>query len=151
MIVFDLACADGHVFEAWFGSSADYEDQRARKLVACPICGQSDVAKTVMAPNVGTKGNRASAPVPMRSGGQHPPAEMKAMLAALAKAQAKMLEGSEHVGSRFADEARAIHDGDAPERAIHGQATIAEARSLADDGVPVVPLPMPFVPPEASH
>jgi len=151
MIVFDLACADGHVFEAWFGSSADYEDQRARKLVACPICGQSDVAKTVMAPNVGTKGNRASAQVPMRGGGQPAPAEMKAMLAALAKAQAKMLEGSEHVGSRFADEARAIHDGDAPERAIHGQATIAEARSLADDGVPVVPLPMPFVPPEASH
>ena len=151
MIVFDLACADGHVFEAWFGSSADYEDQRARKLVACPICGQSDVAKTVMAPNVGAKGNRASAQVPMRGGGQPAPAEMKAMLAALAKAQAKMLEGSEHVGSRFADEARAIHDGDAPERAIHGQATIAEARSLADDGVPVVPLPMPFVPPEASH
>ena len=151
MIVFDLACADGHVFEAWFGSSADYEDQRARKLLSCPICGQSEVAKTVMAPNVGAKGNRASAPVAMRSGGPPAPAEMKEMLAALARAQAKMLEGSEHVGARFADEARAIHDGDAPERAIHGQATIAEARSLADDGVPVVPLPMPFVPPEASH
>ena len=151
MIVFDLACGQGHVFEAWFGSSADYEDQRARKLVACPICGASDVAKAVMAPNVGAKGNRASAPVPMRSSGPPAPAEMKTMLAALAKAQAKMLEGSEHVGARFADEARAIHDGDAPERAIHGRATAEEARSLADDGVPVMPLPMPFVPPDASH
>ena len=151
MIVFDLACADGHVFEAWFGSSADYEEQRARGLVACPICGDSDIAKAVMAPNVSAKGNRSSKPVPIRSGGPPAPAEMKAMLTALAKAQAKILEGSEHVGARFADEARAIHDGDAPERAIHGQATVEEARSLVEDGVPVMPLPLPVVPPEVSH
>lgn len=151
MIVFDLACADRHIFEAWFGSSADYEEQRARGLVVCPICGDSEVAKAVMAPNVGAKGNRSSKPVPMRSGGAPAPAEMKAMLTALAKAQAKILEGSEHVGARFADEARAIHDGDAPERAIHGQATVEEARSLVEDGVPVVPLPLPVVPPEVTH
>jgi hypothetical protein len=76
---------------------------------------------------------------------------MKAILAALAKAQAKMLEGSEHVGARFADEARAIQDGHAPERPIHGQASVEEARSLVEDGVPVVPLPLPVVPPEVSH
>lgn len=151
MIVFDLSCGAGHVFEAWFGSSADYEDQRGRGLVACPICGAREVAKAVMAPNVGAKGNRAAAPVPMRSGGPPAPADMKKLLAALATAQAKMLEGSEHVGARFADEARAIHDGDAPERPIHGQATLAEAKALADDGVPVAPLPLPIVPPEASH
>ena len=151
MIVFDLACGAGHVFEAWFGSSADYEDQRGRGLVSCPICGASEVTKAVMAPNVGAKGNRAPAALPMRSGGAPAPAEMKAMLAVLAKAQARLLEGSEHVGSRFADEARAIHDGDAPERPIHGQATHEEAKALIEEGVPVAPLPLPIVPPDVAN
>ena len=150
MIVFDLACADGHVFEAWFGSTGAYDDQRARGLLACPLCGSAEVAKALMAPNVSAKGNSGSLSVPMR-GGAIAPAEMKTMLAALAKAQAKMLEGSEHVGARFAAEARAIHDGDAPERQIHGQATREEAKALIDEGVPVAPLPLPVVPPEVSH
>ena len=151
MIVFDLSCGTGHVFEAWFGSSADFEDQRGRGLVACPICGETGVEKAVMAPNVSPKGNRGVPAVPMQAGGVPAPAEMKAMLAALAKAQAKALEGSEHVGSRFASEARAIHVGDAPERAIHGQATAQEAKSLIEDGVPVAPLPLPIVPPDTAH
>jgi hypothetical protein len=152
VIVFDLACEAGHVFEAWFGSSGDYDDQRARGLVACPICGAENVAKAVMAPNVGAKGNSSSsAPAVAMRGGAPAPAEMKAMLAMLAKAQAKVLEGSEHVGKRFAREARAIHDGDAAERPIHGQATAEEARGLIEDGVQVAPLPLPIVPPEASN
>src|SRR6478609_1230752 len=61
MIVFDLACNSGHVFEAWFGSTDDYEDQRTRGLVSCPLCGAKQVAKAVMAPNVGPKGNQAPA------------------------------------------------------------------------------------------
>ena len=156
MIVFDLACDSGHVFEAWFGSTDDYEGQRERGLVSCPMCGTKEVAKAVMAPNVGAKGNQAPAlpspndAVPMRAG-TPAPAEMKAMLSALAKAQAEMLSNSEHVGRRFADEARAMHLGDAPERAIHGQATPEEARSLIEDGVPVAALPMPFVPPEVAN
>lgn len=151
MIVFDLGCSAGHVFEAWFGSSADYEDQRERGLVSCPMCGAREVRKAVMAPNVAAKGNRAAATVPMRGGPAPAPAEMKAVLAALAKAQARMLEGSEHVGRRFADEARAIHDGDAPERAIHGVATPDEAKALLDDGVPVAALPLPIAPPGSTH
>jgi hypothetical protein len=152
MIVFDLACPVGHVFEAWFGSSGDYEGQRARGLVSCPICGASEVGKAVMAPNVGSKGNaRATMPVPMH-GGTPSPAEMKTMLAALAQAQAKALEGSEHVGPRFAEEARAIHDGDAEQRPIHGQATREEAKALVEDGVPVAPLPLPLpIVPPVSH
>jgi hypothetical protein len=157
MIVFDLRCGAGHVFEAWFGSTDDYEGQRKRGLVSCPLCGSGEVAKAVMAPNVGPKGNQAPAasraaatpvspPVPMQ-GGMPAPAEMKAMLTALAQAQAKALEGSEHVGKRFAEEARAIHEGDAPERIIHGEATPAQAKALAEDGVPVAHLPFPVVPP----
>jgi len=155
MIVFDLACEAGHVFEAWFGSTDDFEGQQARGLVSCPMCGTKDVAKAVMAPNVGLKGNQltatSSAAVALRGGTPPAPAEMKAMLAALAKAQAELLSQSEHVGHRFADEARAMHLGETPERAIHGHATAEEARSLIEDGVPVAPLPLPIVPPEAAN
>jgi hypothetical protein len=151
MIVFDLSCTGGHVFEAWFGSTADYEGQRARGLVSCPLCGVSDVAKAVMAPNVAPKGNtRTTMPVPMQ-GGTPPPAEVKKMLEALARAQAKVLEGSEHVGSRFADEARAMHEGDATQRPIHGQATREEAKALIEEGISVAPLPLPILPPGVTH
>ena len=142
MIVFDLACPAGHVFEGWFGSTEDYDGQRERGLLSCPICGAADVAKAVQAPRVGAKGN--SSPVPS-------PAQAKAMFRALARAQAKALEGSEHVGARFADEARAIHLGEAEARSIHGQATRAEAQALAEEGVPVAPLPLPVRPPEAQN
>jgi len=156
MIVFDLVCAHAHVFEAWFGSTEDYDKQQARGLVTCPMCGSGEVQKAVMAPNVSPKSNSravvpapkpAAAPVPMQAGAALP-ADVKAALTALAQAQAKALEGSEHVGRRFAAEARAIHTGDAPERIIHGHATAEEAKSLIEDGVPVAPLPFPVVPPE---
>ena len=149
-MVFDLACPASHVFEAWFGSTGDYDGQRARGLIACPICGSAEIAKAVMAPNVAPKGNGAAGTAVSLRGGGVPadPARAKAMLAALAAAQAEVLKGSEHVGARFAAEARAIHDGEAPERQIHGQATIAEAKALVADGVPVAPLPLPLRPPE---
>lgn len=147
MIVFDLRCAGGHVFEAWFGSSADWEDQRTRGLVQCPVCGDGEVVKAVMAPAVPRKGNNSGA-ITLAGGGD---AQRKAMLAAMAAAQTKALEGSDWVGGDFARRARAMHDGDEAHRPIHGQASLAEAKSLADDGVPVAPLPLPVVPPEAKN
>ena len=139
MIIFDLKCgSEGHVFEAWFGSSADYEAQRERGLVACPLCGSTEIAKAPMAPRVGAKGNQA---------GASDPAAMKKMLADIAAVQKKLLDKSEHVGARFPDEARAIHLGDAEARAIHGQASRAEAESLIEDGIPVAPLLFPHVEP----
>lgn len=149
MIVFDLKCAAGHVFEAWFGSSADYEEQRERRLISCPMCGVHDVAKAVMAPRLGSGvAEPAALPVTNAAG---PTGEMKAMLAAIAQMQAKLLEKSEWVGARFADEARAIHHGEADQRQIHGEATIAEAASLAEEGVSLMPLPLPITPPDQSH
>jgi hypothetical protein len=148
VIIFDLRCApQGHVFEGWFGSSADYEEQQARGLVSCPICGSLEVAKAVMAPAVGAKGNRSapSAGGPDLFSGD--PESVKTMLAALAAEQKRMLAASEHVGERFAAEARAIHLGDSEARAIHGRATRAEAESLIEDGVPVAPLPFPVAAP----
>ena len=147
MIVFDLKCANAHVFEAWFGSSADYEAQKARGLIACPLCGDAEVGKAVMAPAVAAKGNRAPAAadaMPVAAGGD---AERKALLAALAKAQARMLEGSTWVGGEFAAQVRDMHEGALPQRSIHGHVTPDEARSLVEDGLPVAPLPFPVLPP----
>jgi hypothetical protein len=138
MIIFDLKCApEGHVFEAWFGSSEDYEAQRARGLVACPICGAGEVDKAPMAPNIPAKGAA--------------PEAVKAVLADMAAAQKKMLAGSDFVGDKFADEARAIHLGESEARAIHGQATPQEAEDLRDEGIPVAPLPFPVPPPETEN
>lgn len=149
MIIFDLRCRpDGHVFEAWFGSSADYEDQQARGLVSCPICGSAIVEKAPMAPAVGRKGAGAGTSTDMVAGD---PEAVKAMLGTIAAMQRKLLERSEWVGPRFASEARAIHVGDKEQRPIHGQATRAEAEQLRDDGVPVAPLLLPIVPPGEEH
>ncbi len=144
MIVFDLKCGGGHVFEAWFGSSGDYESQRERALIACPMCGDARIEKAVMAPNVAAKGNRRRAPAEAKP-------DPKAMIAALAQAQAKLLEGSSYVGMAFADKARAMHLGDEPQAPIHGQASVADARALIDEGVAVAPLLLPVVPPEQRN
>jgi hypothetical protein len=144
MIIFDLRCAPaGHVFEAWFGSSQDYEDQRGRGLVSCPICGAGDVDKAPMAPAVPKKGSGDGAPDLYSSDVE----TVKQMLGALAAMQRKLVEQSDWVGDRFASEARAMHLGEADARAIHGQATRADAESLLEDGIPIAPLLFPVAPP----
>jgi hypothetical protein len=169
VIVFDLKCAaSGHVFEAWFGSSGDFADQTDRGLLACPICGDADVTKAVMAPAVAAKGNSrakstlpvpvpnavpapepSSAPVPMG----HAPdtAKMQAMLQALAKAQGEILKDSTWVGRGFAEQARAMHYGEQDHHSIHGEVAPAEARALIEEGVEVAPLLLPVVPPQAKN
>lgn len=145
MIVFDLRCGQDHVFEAWFGSSAAYEDQRTRGLVRCPICNDSDVTKAVMAPNVGAKGNRAlAAPTPSAP-------DAKSVLAKLAELQAAIIDKSEWVGRSFPDRARAMYLGEETAAPIHGETTAAEARELIDEGVPIAPLLIPFAPPSARN
>lgn len=149
MIVFDLICRpEGHVFEAWFGSSEDYDGQRQRGLVQCPICGSHETEKAVMAPRVGAKGNQrlpgARAQSEMVTSD---PEGVKRMLSAMAAAQKKVLEQSDYVGDRFADEARAIHLGEKDDRPIHGRATPAQTESLLDEGIAVAPLPFPVIEP----
>ncbi len=157
MIVFDLSCHDGHRFEGWFGSSADYEDQRTRGLLACPSCGSGEVSKAPMAPAVPAKGNirqevlapaaRAQARNQVMANAPMPPQVQKA-LAALAKAQAEVLKNSTWVGDKFAEETRKMHYGERSEAPIHGQASLAEAKALIEEGVPVAPLPFPVAPPD---
>ncbi len=155
MIVFDLACKNAaHIFEIWFGSTADYEDQKARGLVTCPYCGSLDVDKAVMAPNVAAKGNSRSEPpsasVPAAAN-VPTPAQFKEMVSKLAEVQAKMLEGSDYVGSNFADEARSMHLGEQDARSIYGQTTPEEAKALIEEGVPVAPLLIPVRPPKTEN
>jgi hypothetical protein len=129
MIVFDLHCRDGgETFEAWFRSSSDYDEQSARGLVQCPVCHSANVAKAPMAPNV-----------PRKGAGN--------VLARIAEVQAEMLKNSRWVGDEFTETARAMHSGETEPEQVHGNATLAEAKSLAEDGVPVAPLPLPVVPP----
>ena len=133
MIVFDLQCGVGcDSFEAWFRSSADYDEQRANKLVQCPYCQSADVAKAPMAPRVPKKN----------------PENPVARLAAL---QAEMLKGSRWVGDQFVDTARAMHSGEIEPEQVHGHATVEQAKSLVDEGVPVAPLPLPIVPPNQMN
>jgi len=138
VIVFDLRCDKAHVFEAWFGSTADYESQRDRGLVACPVCDSPDVSKAVMAPAVAPKGNRRPEPQPVAA---NPPEPVKAMLAALAEIQSKVEASCDYVGDRFADEARAIHHGEVEARGIYGEASAADAAALREEGIEVAPLP----------
>lgn len=154
MIVFDLKCEHNHIFEAWFGNSDAFVDQKQKGLLSCPLCGSAQVDKAVMAPNVAAKSNQrrdpaSSMPVPAA----HAPkaADMKALMQSLAKAQAALLEKSQWVGKDFASKARAMEAGEIDHALIHGQTTPEEAKSLIDDGIDVMPLPFPVVPPEKQN
>ena len=171
MIVYDLSCDTGHRFEGWFGSSDDYARQQMRGLVTCPECGSGVVGKAPMAPAVGRKGNQRTgaaspgtdAAVPAgpvaRPGaargtpalehvsGRLPPQVVEAMRQ-LAQAQAQSLRDSTWVGRDFADASRAMFYGEREAALIHGEASLAEARSLLEEGVPVAPLLVPVARPD---
>jgi hypothetical protein len=151
MIVFDLACQTlGHRFEGWFASSEDFASQQARGLLTCPSCGTGDVAKAVMAPSIGRKGNQLPAvqaePKPVAGGAV--PAQAREMMTKLATLQAEALKQSTWVGEKFADTSRAMHYGERDNAAIHGQATAKEAKDLLEEGIAVMPLLVPVTPPE---
>lgn len=139
MIRYSLKCAQGHGFESWFQSADAFDGLAARGLVACPLCGTTDVEKSLMAPALRAP-REDKAPAPATEGGplSTPATAMETALAALRR---EIEKNSEYVGMNFATEARRIHAGNAPERAIHGEAKADEARRLIEDGVPVAPLP----------
>lgn len=151
MIVYDLHCDNGHRFEGWFSSSADFDSQCERGLVDCPECGSKMVGKAPMAPAVGAKGNKTE----RRSDGKDAqlsnapmPPEVEKALKQLARAQAKALEKSTWVGDKFADEARSQHYGEKDEAPIHGKATRKEAEDLASEGISVAPILFPIAEPD---
>jgi hypothetical protein len=133
MIKYALACDQGHAFEGWFSNSADYDEQAARGLVDCPVCGSKGVDKQIMAPTVaGTKAQRVAEPAPENQA---------MMMQALGQVRQYVEDNFDDVGDAFAKEARAIHEGEAENRGIYGQATPTEVRDLVEDGIRVAPLP----------
>ncbi|MGR3433546.1 MAG: DUF1178 family protein [Shimia sp.] len=138
MIRFTLRCDRDHRFESWFASSDAFDGLAAAGHVTCPQCGSTQVEKALMAPDVRPGRGALSTP---------PDDDPKAK--ALAALREKVERESDYVGLSFAKEARAMHDGEAAHRPIHGEATAKEAKALIEDGVPVAPLP--FVPKRKTH
>lgn len=143
MIRYNLVCEAAHGFECWFPSSDSYETQVSRGLVTCPQCGSGSVSKAMMAPMVARKDRAApSVPAPLAEAPvqmiSEPERKLREMIKAL---HDHVAANSEHVGERFAEEARKIHYGEAEGRSIHGQASLEEARALIEEGIDVAPLP----------
>lgn len=140
MIRYRLRCKDGHEFEAWFQNSGSFDGQLAGAKVVCPACGMTEVEKAPMAPSLARHARRGGqdpqqAPTePLLPSGPDPISMLRAL-------RSDLISRAENVGPRFADEARRIHAGEADARSIYGEATIADARDLLDDGIPLIPLP----------
>lgn len=133
MIRYALLCDDGHDFEAWFSDSDSYDTQNERGLVECPHCGSTRIRKALVAPSVATSRKREATAA-------HKIADMAS------RVRAHIRTNYDYVGEDFAREARAIHDGEKPERLIYGEASPEETRALSDDGIAVTPLPDALVP-----
>ncbi len=135
MIRYRLKCDKGHEFDSWFASSGAYDTLRGAGHVACAICGSTQVEKALMAPSVSSD-EKAEENTPLAA-----PSPQDALAEKLAAWRRHVEANSDYVGLEFAREARAMHDGEAPERAIWGEAKLDEAKALIEDGVPVAPLP----------
>lgn len=157
MKVLDLHCPAGHVFEGWFASEDDFQNQLQRQLVQCPMCGDADVTKRLSAPrlNLGAQPPR-TAPLSQTAAAASPAvpavmpeisaearAHLQSMQAAWMQWSRKVTENTEDVGQKFAEEARRIHYGETEERAIRGQTSPKEAIELLEEGIGVMPLALP--------
>jgi hypothetical protein len=158
MIVFTLKCRAGHEFETWFRDGAAYERQARRGLVVCPDCGDTEIEKAPMAPRLGRSSKSEPAPRPSRDeapveaappsapeslpvpAADRPPtpAEFRRALQVLRR---HVQANCENVGKGFAEEARRIHHGEAKARGIYGDASPAEAKQLAEDGIEIAAIP----------
>jgi hypothetical protein len=133
MIRYALKCEHEHGFEAWFSASTDYDDQAARGLVECPLCGSHMISKQIMSPAVAGAKKRETGP---------DLAQMQTLiLQAAREARSHVEQNFDYVGDAFAREARDIHEGRSEKREIYGEATPAEVIKLREDGVPCAPLP----------
>jgi hypothetical protein len=145
MKVLDLKCSHEHRFEGWFASTEEFESQLSRHLVACPVCSVTDVSRMPSAPRLNLTSARGEAePLPQAL----PQALSQSQEAESVQAQAmqairELIEKTENVGERFAEEARRIHYNEAPARNIRGVTTPEDAHALLEEGIDVMPLPVP--------
>jgi hypothetical protein len=129
MILFELRCSQGHAFEGWFRDGATFERQAAAGAIACAVCGDTAVSKALMAPAVATGGSRSD------------PERAAEAIRSWQKVQDHIEKNFDHVGPRFAEEARKMHYGEAEKRSIYGEASKAEAKELRDEGIECRPIP----------
>ena len=135
MIKYALVCEHEHEFEGWFSAGSDFDEQQARGLLDCPVCASKAVRKAIMAPAIaGTKAQALGKDAPT-------PEMRQMMMQAMGEMRRHVEENFDYVGGRFADEARAIHEGRSEDRGIYGEATPKQVRDLAEDGVRVAALP----------
>jgi hypothetical protein len=143
MKVFNLQCGAHHVFEGWFGSDDDYASQMACGLLACPLCGDQTLHKLPSAPRLNLGAAAPSRPVEAGEREVVSAVRAQALQAAYLQFAREVVAQTEDVGERFAEEARRIHHGESEERGIRGQASAAQTRELLDEGIAVLPLPLP--------
>ncbi len=158
MILYRLRCANGHEFDSWFKDSKTYERQEKKSLIGCAVCGTDKVERALMAPRIGKKGKDATLPAVVEAPGAETPAaapspEQQQQIAALARHMPKELreallavraeveKNCEHVGDKFAEEARKIHYGESDRRGIYGETSDEEAEALAEEGIEFGRLP----------
>ena len=150
MILYRLRCSKGHEFESWFKDSKTYERQEKKSLIGCAVCGDSKIARAIMAPRIGKKGGDAEMPAAVPAPAPSPEQQQMAALArrmpkemreALLKVRAEVEKNCEPVGERFAEEARKIHYGESDKRGIYGETSDEEARALAEEGIEFGRLP----------
>ena len=135
MIRFSLHCEHGHDFEGWFRNNDDFDTQKKRGFVGCPVCGSAKVEKALMAPAVSTSRKQEKVALAMGEQQRRAMAEFKAL-------SEKLKENADYVGDKFAEEARKIHFGETEARGIYGEATAEEAKGLVEDGVDFMPIPI---------
>lgn len=142
MKVLNLQCRQAHAFEGWFGSEDDFQAQRARGLVECPVCGDAEVAKLPSAPRLNLGASEPATPAAAKQEVMNaaPNAQLQAAWMQLVR---QVMANTEDVGERFAEEARKIHYGESEDRGIRGQASREETQELLEEGISVLPLPIP--------
>lgn len=129
VIAYSLSCAEGHEFEGWFKNSAAYDSQEKAGALVCPICGDHTITKAIMAPAVASKS---------RAKGSAEAKDMRQFVTGLRKFIEK---NADYVGPKFPEEARKIHYGEADQRHIYGESTIAQAKELIEEGIEIAPMP----------
>lgn len=151
MIRYALKCDGDHRFESWFKSATAFETLISSQMVTCPHCGSDQVEKTLMTPGVRSSDKKAAVPEETA-----PPSENvmtnahdPKLVEAMKTLRDHVEKNSDYVGNKFAEEARAMHDGDAPHRPIYGEAKAEDAKKLIEDGVPA--LPLPFIPRQKTN
>ena len=134
MIRFSLVCEQAHEFDGWFRNGGDFETQKKRGFVSCPVCSSAKVEKALMAPSVSTGKKREQIALAMGE-------QQRQMMAQLKEMTRKVRENADYVGDKFAEDARKIHFGETDPRGIYGEASPDEVKGLLEDGVEIMPLP----------